>query len=95
MSAAKSKIRLRHAQRQLAAFVTDTNGRLFDPKIKMWNSTNASAHMCFGDQGPYREIYHRTGPSANISFYIADPADDYWQNLFVSIAKELRQAGVE
>ena len=51
--------------------------------------------MCFGDQGPYREIYHRTGPSANISFYIADPADDYWQNLFVSIAKELRQAGVE
>jgi hypothetical protein len=68
---------------------------LFDPKIKMWKSTNASAHMCSGDHGPYREIYHRTGPSANISFYIADPADDYWQSLFIDIAKELRQAGVD
>ena len=49
----------------------------------------------FGGQDPYRETYHTTGPSANISFYIADPADCYWTDLFKGIAKEMRAAGVD
>ena len=72
-----------------------TNGRLFDPEIAAWNATNASSHMCVSADGPYREIYHTTGPAANISFYLADPADSYWQNLFTGIARDMRVAGVD
>ena len=75
--------------------IADTNGRLFDPEIAAWNATNASTHMCVSKDGPYREIYHSTGPAANISFYLADPADTYWQNIFTSIAKRMQQAGVD
>jgi hypothetical protein len=51
--------------------------------------------MCVSTSGPYREIYHTTGPAANISFYLADPADSYWQSTFISIANGMRQAGVD
>jgi hypothetical protein len=71
-----------------------TNGRLFDPSVAAFNATNASAHMCSSSTGPYREVYHTTGPAANISFFLADPADGYWREIFVAIAKQMRQAGV-
>ena len=51
--------------------------------------------MCYSADGPYREIYHRTGPSANISFYIADPADQYWLHTFSNIAAQMKSAGVD
>ena len=51
--------------------------------------------MCNSSDGPYREIYHTTGPAANISFFIADPADQYWQDTFIDIAKEMKDAGVD
>jgi hypothetical protein len=38
---------------------------------------------------------HSTGPAANISFFLADPADKYWQDTFIAIATELRAAGVD
>ena len=71
-----------------------TNGRLFDPSVAAFNATNASAHMCSSSTGPYREVYHTTGLAANISFFLADPADGYWREIFVAIAKQMRQAGV-
>ena len=51
--------------------------------------------MCNSTVGSYREVYHSTGPAANISFYIADPADDYWLSTFVKIATKLKQSGVD
>jgi hypothetical protein len=36
-----------------------------------------------------------TGPSANISFYIADPADEYWVETFITIVKQMKAAGVD
>eukprot|EP01052_Picozoa_sp_SAG31_P029775 SAG31_NODE_2990_length_4812_cov_6.899215_2_plen_779_part_00 len=71
-----------------------TNGRLFDPSIAKWHSDVAIEHMCNSTVGPYRETYHSTGPAANISFYIADPADDYWVQTFVALAAELKGNGV-
>lgn len=72
-----------------------TNGRLFDPSIALWNASNASDHMCYSHDGPFREVYHTTGPSANISFFIADPADNYWPETFIDIAKTMKAAGVD
>ena len=73
-----------------------TNGRLFDSSIAAWNATNASSHMCYSTAArPFRETWHTTGPAANISFYLADPADRYWADTFVAIAKEMQQAGVD
>lgn len=51
--------------------------------------------MCNSSDGPYREQYHSTGPAANISFFLADPADQYWQDTFIAIATEMRAAGVD
>eukprot|EP01047_Picozoa_sp_COSAG01_P004797 COSAG01_NODE_160_length_23692_cov_9.703599_3_plen_125_part_00 len=59
--------------------------------------------LCFVDAGTgthvtarrYREVYHTTGPAANISFYIADPADGYWQDTFAAIARQLKDLGVD
>ena len=68
---------------------------LFDPSIPKWTADKAITHMCNSSSGPYREHYHSTGPAANISFFVADPADKYWQETFVGIAAELREAGVD
>ena len=35
------------------------------------------------------------GPNANISFYIADPADPYWADTFGTIASQMKSAGVD
>ena len=35
------------------------------------------------------------GPNANISFYIADPADPYWADTFGTIAAQMKSAGVD
>ena len=35
------------------------------------------------------------GPNANISFYIADPADPYWADTFGTIASRMKSAGVD
>jgi hypothetical protein len=43
----------------------------------------------------YREVYHTTGPAANIEFYVADPADGYWQDTFAAIARQLKDLGVD
>ena len=72
-----------------------TNGRLFDPSIPKFQTDNAITHMCNSSDGPYRERYHSTGPAANISFFLADPADQYWQDIFIAIATEMRVAGVD
>lgn len=61
----------------------------------MWSADGAINHMCNSSDGPYREVYHTSGPAANISFFLADPADRYWQDIFVNIATEMKEAGVD
>ena len=68
---------------------------LFDPYIPKFKADSAITHMCNSSDGPYRERYHSTGLAANISFFLADPADQYWQDTFIAIATEMRAAGVD
>ena len=89
------KERVQEMRRGGIHVVPYTNGRLMDPSIAKWSADDAATHMCNSSDGPYREVYHTTGPAANISFWVADPATRYWQDTFIDIATEMKEAGVD
>ena len=64
-----------------------TNGRVDDPNVASFKSDGAIRYMCNGSVGPYREEFNAA--PRNISFFVPDPATDYWQQRIGKMAQKL------
>ena len=69
-----------------------TNGRILDPSVagRATIGSHPTDYACHSSVKPnkiYREIY--SGYPYNVSYYVMDPATEYWQDILANLASNL------